>query len=170
MPESKRPLGSDLVRLDAATDEDIARQIAEDPDTAPELTDADLAEAEIWEGGRFIRRVGRPKGSGTKELVSLRLDRDILDFFREGGPGWQTRINDYLRGALELNRPPARRDSRREKLLKLIRGETGLSRGEILERMGIKGDKSGEMSVSNALTTLVEKNQGGLKGGKYRAR
>ena len=66
--------------------------------------------------------------------------------------------------------PPARRDSRREKLLKLIRGETGLSRGEILERMGIKGDKSGEMSVSNALTTLVEKNQVGLKGGKYRAR
>jgi uncharacterized protein (DUF4415 family) len=111
-----------LVRLDATTDEDIARQIAEDPDTAPELTDADLAEAEIWEGGRFIRRVGRPKGSGTKELVSLRLDRDILDFFREGGPGWQTRINDYLRGALELNRPAAGRDSRREKLLKLIRG------------------------------------------------
>ena len=51
MPESKRPLGSDLVRLDATTDEDIARQIAEDTDTAPELTDADLAEAEIWEGG-----------------------------------------------------------------------------------------------------------------------
>ena len=118
----------------------------------------------------FIRRVGRPKGSGTKELVSLRLDRDILDFFRKGGPGWQTRINDYLRGALELNGPAARRDSRREKLLKLIRGETGLSRGEILERMGIKGDKSGEMSVSNALTTLMEKNQGRLKGGKYRAR
>jgi len=141
-----------------------------DPDDAPELTDAELAEAEIWEGDRFIRRVGRPKGSGTKELVSLRLDRDILDFFREGGPGWQTRINDYLRGALERNRPPARRDSRREKLLKLIRGETGLSRGEILERMGIKRDKSGEMSVSNALTTLVEKNQVRLKGGKYRAR
>jgi len=101
-----------LVRLDAATDEDIARQIAEDPDTAPELTDADLVEAEIWEGGRFIRRVGRPKGSGTKELVSLRLDRDILDFFREGGPGWQTRINDYLRGVLELNRPAATADAR----------------------------------------------------------
>jgi hypothetical protein len=29
---------------------------------------------------------------------------------------------------------------------------SGLTRGEILERMGLKGDKSGEMSVSNALT------------------
>ena len=62
MPESKRPLGSDLVRLDAATDEDIARQIAEDPDTAPELTDADLAEAEIWEGGRIHPPRWPPKG------------------------------------------------------------------------------------------------------------
>src|SRR3954471_2788555 len=110
MPESNKPLGSDLAKLDATTDEDIARQIAEDPDTAPELTDTELAEAEIWHGDKFIRHIGRPKGSGTKELVSLRLDRDILDRFRDGGPGWQTRINDYLRGALALNRPPARRD------------------------------------------------------------
>ena len=45
----------------------------------------------------------------------------------------------------------ARRGSRREELLNLIRGGNGLSRGEILERMGLKGDKSGEMSVSTRL-------------------
>jgi len=96
MPESKLRLGSNLARLDATTDEEIARQIADDPDTPPELTDEQLAQAEIWHGDKFIRRVGRPKGSGTKELVTLRLDRTVLDHFRAGGPGWQTRINDAL--------------------------------------------------------------------------
>jgi uncharacterized protein (DUF4415 family) len=32
-----------------------------------------------------------------KETVSLRLDRDVLDFFQDEGPGWQERINDALR-------------------------------------------------------------------------
>jgi len=36
---------------------------------------------------------------GVKELVSLRIDRDVLDFFQEGGPGWQERINAALRKA-----------------------------------------------------------------------
>jgi hypothetical protein len=44
-----------------------------------------------------------------------------------------------------------------------------LSRGEILEQMGLKGDKSGEMSVSNALTALTKSNQVLRDGGKYRA-
>jgi uncharacterized protein (DUF4415 family) len=36
---------------------------------------------------------------GVKELVSLRIDRDVLDFFQEDGPGWQERINAALRKA-----------------------------------------------------------------------
>ena len=63
----------------------------------------------------------------------------------------------------------ARRGSRREALLEIIRQSDGLSRGEILERMGLKGDKSGEMSVSNALTALTKSNQVHREGGKYRA-
>jgi hypothetical protein len=63
----------------------------------------------------------------------------------------------------------ARRGSRREALLELIRQSDGLSRGEILEQMGLKGDKSGEMSVSNALTALTKSNQVHREGGKYRA-
>jgi uncharacterized protein (DUF4415 family) len=115
MPESKRAIGSDLAKLDATTDEDIARQIAEDPDAAPELTDADFDNAEVWQGNRFLghgrdfengkRKGGRPKGSGKKEMVTLRIDRDVLDQFRAGGPGWQTRLNDALRaGAPEAVR------------------------------------------------------------------
>jgi hypothetical protein len=60
-----------------------------------------------------------------------------------------------------------RRGSRREELLNLIREGNGLSRGEILERMGLKGDKPGEMSVSNALTALTKRNQVRREGGKY---
>jgi hypothetical protein len=64
----------------------------------------------------------------------------------------------------------ARRGSRREALLQLIRESAeGLSRGEILEKMGLKGDKSGEMSVSNALTALTKSNQVARSGGKYRS-
>jgi uncharacterized protein (DUF4415 family) len=36
---------------------------------------------------------------GVKEQVSLRIDQDVLEHFREGGPGWQDRINDALRKA-----------------------------------------------------------------------
>jgi uncharacterized protein (DUF4415 family) len=32
-----------------------------------------------------------------KELVSLRLDRDVLEHFQDEGPGWQERINEALR-------------------------------------------------------------------------
>jgi uncharacterized protein (DUF4415 family) len=110
MTESRRKLGSDLAKVDATTDEDVARHMAED-DT-PELTDAQLAEAEVYEGDKFIRRVGRPKGSGTKELVTLRLDRAVLERFRADGPGWQTRLNDALRGHIA---PSAARRSRRVK-------------------------------------------------------
>jgi uncharacterized protein (DUF4415 family) len=97
MRESKRAFGSDLAKLDATTDEQIARQIAEDPDTVPELTDEWLDNSELWDGDRLIGRVGRPKGSGKKEMVTLRIDRDVLNQFRATGPGWQTRLNDALR-------------------------------------------------------------------------
>jgi len=36
---------------------------------------------------------------GVKEMVSLRIDRDVLDHFQEEGPGWQERINAALRKA-----------------------------------------------------------------------
>jgi uncharacterized protein (DUF4415 family) len=41
----------------------------------------------------------QPSPPGAKETVSLRIDRDVLDFFQEDGPGWQERINAALRKA-----------------------------------------------------------------------
>jgi uncharacterized protein (DUF4415 family) len=40
-----------------------------------------------------------PSAPGVKEQVTLRIDRDVLDFFQQGGPGWQERINAALRQA-----------------------------------------------------------------------
>ncbi|MEA2976853.1 MAG: hypothetical protein QOF19_2373 [Alphaproteobacteria bacterium] len=39
----------------------------------------------------------KPSVPNAKELVSLRIDRDVLDHFQESGPGWQDRINEALR-------------------------------------------------------------------------
>ena len=36
---------------------------------------------------------------GAKEMVSLRIDRDVLDYFQAAGPGWQERVNAALRKA-----------------------------------------------------------------------
>ena len=40
-----------------------------------------------------------PSIPGAKETVTLRIDRDVLDFFQQDGPGWQDRINAALRKA-----------------------------------------------------------------------
>ena len=42
------------------------------------------------------KKTARPN---VKELVSLRIDQDVLEHFQEGGAGWQERINDALRKA-----------------------------------------------------------------------
>jgi len=62
-----------------------------------------------------------------------------------------------------------RRSSRREELLKVIKAGHGLTRGEILDKMGLKGNKAGEMSVSNALTALTKSKQVARKDRKYMA-
>jgi uncharacterized protein (DUF4415 family) len=74
-------------------------------DDNPEWTEEDFARAKpardilpaaFLDTARKAR--GRPKGS-TKQLVSLRLDKDVLEKFRATGPGWQSRINEVLRKA-----------------------------------------------------------------------
>ena len=67
-----------------------------DPDDAPKLAREWFAHAELRDGDKVIRR-GRPRAEQTKQAVSIRLDPDLLDWFRRTGTGWQTRINDELR-------------------------------------------------------------------------
>ena len=78
----------------------------------------------------------------------------------EGKPGQQPQ---------NRGRRSTRRGSRREELLRIIKQSHGLTRGEILEKMGLKGNKSGEMSVSNALTALTKSKQLTRRDRKYAA-
>ena len=91
----------------------IARRLAALPE--PDLTDPDNPE---WTEEAFarakreehllppevlalIRRPGRPKSERPKIGAYLRLDADVLDHFKAGGPGWQTRINAELRRVMK---------------------------------------------------------------------
>lgn len=71
----------------------------------PELTDEQAHHlrpaAEVFRelGIPMPRRRGPQKGP-TKVLVSVRLDQDIVEQLRAGGPGWQTRLNRIARAAM----------------------------------------------------------------------
>ena len=88
----------------------VASLPAWDDEDTPEWTDDQLDRAELAVGGVVVRpadgtltRTGRPPlGAVSKRQVTLRLDPDVLDRFREGGPGWQGRINEALRRAVGL--------------------------------------------------------------------
>src|SRR5262245_51402505 len=75
---------SDWRRIDAQTDDEIRRAIRADPDAAPELRRAWFKSA----------RIVMPE---PKQAVSLRLDREVMDWFKKQGKGYQTRINAVLR-------------------------------------------------------------------------
>ncbi len=89
----------DLPPLTEAEREEL-RQLADKPDEdidfsdIPELTEEDFARG-VW-------RSGEPK-----QQVTVRLDRDILDFFKQGGRGYQTRINAVLRAFVDAQRKKA---------------------------------------------------------------
>lgn len=84
MPRGTKLKGeTDWARLDALTDAEVEAAVADDPDWA-EFKDVDWSDA-VW--------VMPPK----KKAISIRLDPDVLDFFKEEGPGYQGRINQVLR-------------------------------------------------------------------------
>jgi uncharacterized protein (DUF4415 family) len=82
---------TDWDRLRSMTEEEIERNAAEDPDNPP-WTDEEWARA----------RVVWPQG---KAPVTLRLDRDIIAWFKHRGRGYQTRINAVLRAFVEAQKP-----------------------------------------------------------------
>lgn len=52
-------------------------------------------------GAPVLRRGRGPQKAPTKVLTAIRLDADVVAFFREQGPGYQTRINEVLRKSVE---------------------------------------------------------------------
>lgn len=80
---------------------------------SPALSRAQLAELRPAEAAMpdlvdaYRRTRGRPKIEEPKLLVSLRLDADVVHAFKEGGPGWQTRINEVLARWAKRRKPAA---------------------------------------------------------------
>lgn len=88
--EELRKLGpgkTDWERIDKLTDEEIEAAMRDDPDWA-DLIDMDWSDAVVV--------VPVPK-----KAISIRLDSEVIDFFKSQGPGYQTRINAVLRRFME---------------------------------------------------------------------
>lgn len=69
-----------------------------DPDTIP-YTDAE------WEAAKPTIRRGRPPAAVTKERITIRLSRDVVEQFRATGDGWQTRMDAALKDWLKTHSP-----------------------------------------------------------------
>ena len=69
--------------------------------TSPKVDDADNpAWTEYMLGAPVLKRGRGPQAAPTKVLTSIRLDADVLAFFKSQASGYQSRINDTLREAL----------------------------------------------------------------------
>ena len=79
-----------------------SRPDAENPEwTAEEIRQArplmEMLPKEAVDAIRRYRGQRGPQKNPTKELISLRVDRDIVAAYRATGAGWQTRANEALR-------------------------------------------------------------------------
>ena len=80
---------TDWARIEAMTDEDI------DFTDCPEIT------PEMWANG-IVRKGLKPVPK--KAQTTLRIDQDVLDFFKAQGHGYQTKINQLLRAYMEAHK------------------------------------------------------------------
>lgn len=101
------------------------------------------------------------------KLAGINRELEAIDAYESAKAGKSTTPARQPSGP---RRQQTRRGSRREALLQIIReNPSGLSRGEILQEMGLKGDKAGEASVSNTLGFLTKSSQVSRREGKYTA-
>ncbi len=74
---------TDWSRVDALTEDEIDTAARQDPDTF-------IGDAAFWQAAELLY----PKAG--KRRITLRLDADVLDWFKSGGQGYHTRINAIL--------------------------------------------------------------------------
>jgi uncharacterized protein (DUF4415 family) len=77
------------------TDEEVEASIANDPDWA-EFKDIDWSDAVLVIPAR-------------KKAISIRVDEDVLDYFKSEGEGYQRRINAVLRSYMQQKAKPKKR-------------------------------------------------------------
>lgn len=80
--------------LDAMTDEEITEAVRNDPDAVPFDLD--------WSDGVVVM-------PAKKKAISIRIDEDVLDFFKNEGDGYQGRMNAVLRSYMQHKAKPKKR-------------------------------------------------------------
>ena len=80
---------SNWAKAAALTNEEIEAQIAADPDEADMVIDWDSATVDVPQ---------------PKAVLNMRIDRDVLEYFRKMGKGYQARINAVLRSYMDRMR------------------------------------------------------------------
>lgn len=80
--------------------------MAKHDEDLPEWTDDQLDRAELAISGKVVRpangTLSRAGEVSTDSEVTLWVDEDVIERFREGGPGWQDRMSEALRKAVGL--------------------------------------------------------------------
>ncbi len=84
--DDRRKGKTDWKRVEALGDDEIAEMVRDDPDAVP--VDFDWSEAVL---------VIPPR----KKAISIRVDEDVLDYFKDEGAGYQRRMNAVLRSYVE---------------------------------------------------------------------
>lgn len=84
---------TDWAALDALTDEQIEASIKDDPDWSDD-----------WNWGEAVLVIP-PK----KKAISIRVDEDVLDYFKHEGAGYQRRMNAVLRSYMERKKVKKRK-------------------------------------------------------------
>lgn len=83
---------TDWERVETLSDDEIRRAMADDPDAAPELDEA------FWRNAQILD----PRHGKT--TITMRVDEDVLAFFKGGGGGYQSRMNAVLRAYVYARR------------------------------------------------------------------
>jgi uncharacterized protein (DUF4415 family) len=86
---TSRKSRTDLKRLDAMTDADI--DFSDIPPITPEM----FARAVVRRGLKPVPR---------KKQLTLRMDSDVIDWFKKQGRGYQTKLNSLLRAYMDEHR------------------------------------------------------------------
>jgi hypothetical protein len=109
-----------------------------------------------------------------KELQAIERELAALDAYQQAKGATGKRAPTAGRTAAKRTfkgggrRSPGRRGEKRQAVLDLVQQHpAGLSRGEILMQLGVKGNKSAEQSVSNALSALKKSAKLNSREGKY---
>lgn len=91
--KTRRTGKTDWKRVDALTDAEIERAVRSDPDAAP------IVDKKWFKTAKVVM----PEAEPRKELLTLRVDRKVVDWFRAQGARYQTRMNAVLRAYVEAH-------------------------------------------------------------------